>query len=133
LCSATSCARRCFFTGHRVVRAALDGGVVGDDDALAPGDPADAGDDPGPRRVAAVQAVRGERGEFQERARRVEQRVHPVARQQLPALDVAGPRPLRPAQRGGGEPGAQVVDEGAVPRRRGSRGSGDHGGDVNQR
>ena len=32
---------------HRVVGAALDGGVVGDDHALAPGHPADAGDHPG--------------------------------------------------------------------------------------
>ena len=34
---------------HRVVRAALDGGVVGDDHALAAGHPADAGDDAGGR------------------------------------------------------------------------------------
>ena len=33
----------------RVVGAALDGGVVGDDHALAPADPADAGDDAGAR------------------------------------------------------------------------------------
>ena len=39
--------------GHRVVRAALDGGVVGDDHALAAADPADAGDDPGGRGLAA--------------------------------------------------------------------------------
>ncbi len=46
--------------------------------------------------------------------RRVEQRVDPVAGQQLAALDVPGARALRTAQRGGGELLAQVGDEGAV-------------------
>ena len=46
---------------HRVVRAALDRRVVGDDHALAPADAADAGDDPRARRVAVVHAVGGER------------------------------------------------------------------------
>ena len=45
----------------RVVRAALDGGVVGDDHARPAGDPADAGDDPGARRIAAVHPLGGER------------------------------------------------------------------------
>ena len=37
----------------RVVGAAFDGGVVGDDHALAPGDPADAGDDAGRRHLSS--------------------------------------------------------------------------------
>jgi hypothetical protein len=36
-----------FLHRERVVRAALDGGVVGDDDALPAAHPADPGDDPG--------------------------------------------------------------------------------------
>ena len=51
---------------HRVVGAALDRRVVGDDDAGRALDPADAGDDPGARRVVAVQAGRGERTQLQE-------------------------------------------------------------------
>ena len=41
---------------HRVVGAALDRRVVGDDHALAPAHPPDAGDDPGAGRVAVVHA-----------------------------------------------------------------------------
>jgi hypothetical protein len=46
---------------------------------------ADAGDDAGARRVAAVEAVRGERRQFEERRPRVEDRVDALARQQLAA------------------------------------------------
>ena len=80
---------------HRVVRAALDGGVVRDDHAGPAGDPPDAGDDPGTRRRVVVHPVGGQRGELEERRRRVEQRVHPVAREQLAPLDVPRPRTLR--------------------------------------
>ena len=83
---------------HRVVGAALDRRVVGDDHALAPGDPPDPGDDPRGRGLAAVEPVRGERRQLEERRRRVEQRVDPVARQQLAPLDVPRPRPLRTTQ-----------------------------------
>src|SRR5437660_646613 len=46
---------------HRVVGAALDGGIVGDDDAFAAADAADAGDQARGMNVAAVHAVRGQR------------------------------------------------------------------------
>ena len=46
---------------HRVVRAAFDGRVVGDDHAFAPGHPADAGDDPGAGALVVVHAVGGQR------------------------------------------------------------------------
>jgi len=52
---------------HRVVRAALDGRVVGDDHALATGDPADPGDDPRRWRVPVVEPVRRERRQLKER------------------------------------------------------------------
>lgn len=69
---------------HRVVRAALDGGVVGDDHDLAAGDPADPGDDAGGRGLAVVHAVGGQRGELQEGRSGVEQPVHAVAGSSLP-------------------------------------------------
>ena len=53
---------------HRVVGAALDRRVVGDDDAGRALDPADAGDDAGARGVVVVQAVGGERAQLEERA-----------------------------------------------------------------
>ena len=53
---------------HRVVRAALDRRVVGDDHAGRALDPADAGDDPGARRLVVVQAGRGERAQLEEGA-----------------------------------------------------------------
>ena len=98
---------------HRVVGAALDGGVVGDDDALAPGDPPDAGDDarrPGASPSYIPSAASGDSS--RNGLAGVEQRVDPVARQQLAARDV----PLRgPARRRRGaaarELVAQVVDE----------------------
>ena len=84
---------------HRVVRAALDGRVVGDDHALAARHPADAGDDPRARRVAVVHAVRGQRRELQERRALVQQPVHALARQQLPRATCAarGPSRRRPS------------------------------------
>ena len=51
-----------FLDGDGVVGAAFDGGVVGDDDAFAAGDPADTGDDAGGGNVGAVHAVGGEGG-----------------------------------------------------------------------
>ena len=48
--------------GERVVGAALDGGVVGDDHALLPGDHADAGDDARARGVVLVDARRRRAG-----------------------------------------------------------------------
>lgn len=77
------------FHRHRVVGAALDRRLVGDDDALPPGDPADPDNDPRARRFIAVHAVRRQRGQLQKRAARVQQAVHPLARQQLAATDMA--------------------------------------------
>ena len=67
--------------GHREIGAALDRRVIGDDDAFAAHDPADAGDDPGGRHLAVIHAVRGERRKLEKRRARVEQRPHPLARQ----------------------------------------------------
>ena len=129
---------------HRVVGAALDGGVVGDDDALAAGDPPDAGDDARGRGVTVVQPVRGQRGELQERAAGVEQRVDPVAGQQLAARHVPLAGPLAATFRHPaellGQVGGQVGVRRGVARGGltvGARGSGDHrcvhGAEVNGR
>ena len=55
------------FDGHREIGAALDGRVVGDDDAFLSHDPPDAGDDPGCWHLAVIHAVSGERREFEKR------------------------------------------------------------------
>ena len=88
-CSAISWARGVLARGHRVVGAAFDGGVVADDHHLAALDPADAGDDPGARRLVLVHAVGGELGELEEGRAAVQQQFDPLARQQLAAGDVA--------------------------------------------
>src|SRR5262249_33636645 len=84
--------------GHRIVGAALDGGVVADDDALAPFDAPDPGDDAGAMDRVVVEAVGGKRREFEERGAGVEQAHHPVARQKLAALELALARPFGAAQ-----------------------------------
>ena len=77
---------------HGVVGAAFDRGVVGDDDAFAAADAADAGDYARGVHVAAIKAIAGERRKFEERRSRVEQQADPVARQQLAARNVARAR-----------------------------------------
>ena len=99
---------------HRVVGAALDRRVVGDDHALAPRDPADPGDDPGPRGLVVVHAVRGQRRQLQKRTPRIEQAVDPVARQQFAAADVTFARAFLATQRGRGQLAAQLRDKRAV-------------------
>ena len=81
-----------FFDGHRIVAAAFDGGVVGDDDGFASGDASDAGDDPCGGcvvPVGAVHAVGGERGEVEEGRARVEEGVAPFAGEEFAAGFVA--------------------------------------------
>ncbi|CAM3728322.1 hypothetical protein NOZE110980_12625 [Nocardioides zeicaulis] len=114
---------------HRVVGAALDRRVVGDDHALAARHPADAADDAGGRdgvvvAVAAVHAVGGEGSELQERAAGVEQAVDAVADEELAAVGVLAPRALRAALADPGEPVTQVVDE--LAHGRGGLGLGHH-------
>ena len=100
---------------HRVVGAALDRRVVGDDHAGRALDAADAGDDAGAGRLVVVEAVRGERAQLEEGRTGVEQAVDPLADGELAAFAVAldraivaagaAPRDRRLAR-------AQVVDEG---------------------
>ena len=68
---------------HRIIGAAFDGGIIADDYTFASGDPADAGNDPGRMDGLPIHAVGGERRQFEERRTRVDERHHPLARQQF--------------------------------------------------
>ena len=74
---------------HRIVGAALDGGVVADDHAFAALDAADAGDQAGAVDGVVVHAVGGERRQFEERRAGIDQPHHALARQQLAARQMA--------------------------------------------
>ena len=100
-----------FFDRHRMIAAALDGGVVGHDHAFAPLDAAYAGDDAGGVHVAAIHAEGGERRQFQKRRAGVDQVHHAFPRQQLAARDMALARFFRTAQRGLGAARLQFGDE----------------------
>src|SRR5664280_785295 len=89
-----------FFDRHRVIAAALDGGVVGHDHAFAPFDAADAGDDAGAVDVAVIHAEGGKRRQFQERRAGIDQVHHAFSWKKLSAPDMALARLLRAAQGG---------------------------------
>ena len=99
---------------HRIVGAALDGWIVGDDHTLPTRHPSDSGDDPRGGAVSAIESVGGQRGDLQQRATGVEKTVDPIARQQFAAFDVTVTRALRPAERRGGQFLAQLCDEAQV-------------------
>ncbi len=96
---------------HRVIAAALDGGVVGDDHAFAAFDAADAGDDAGGVHVAAVHAEGGERRQFQERRARIDQVHHAIAREKLSARHMPFAGFFRAARGGLGAARLQFDDE----------------------
>ena len=75
--------------GEREVRAALHGGVVRDDDAAAALDHADAGHDPGRRRLAVVDVPGGEGVQLEERGAGVDEQVDALAGGELAARAVA--------------------------------------------
>ena len=87
--------------GEREVRAALDRGVVGHDHALTALDDADAGHDPGPRRLAVVHLPCGQRGQLEECRVRVAEAVDSLARRQLPTRAMPLERLLSAAPRDG--------------------------------
>ena len=106
---------------HRVVGAALDGRVVGDDHELAPGDDADAGDDPRAGRVAVVELLGGQRRQLEERRAGVAEPLDAVARQQLAARDVALARPLAAAARDARQARSRSASSARCPSRLRSR------------
>src|SRR5207302_5364460 len=95
----------------REVRAALDGGVVRNDHALAALDDADAGDDPGSGRGAVVDVPGGQGRELEEGRVRVDEPVDPLPRRELAARAVPLERPLTPAAGDEGRPLPQLRDE----------------------
>ena len=82
---------------HRIIGAALDRGVVADDHAFAPGDAADAGDDAGGVNGSSYMPSAASGDNSRNGAARIDQRHHPVARQELAAGKVALASPRRPA------------------------------------
>ena len=96
---------------ERIVGAALDRRVVGDDQHLAARHPADAGDQPGARRLAVVEAGGGERRDLEERRARVEQPVEPLADRELALFPMAGVRGGTAAGPRRLESGAKVRDQ----------------------
>ena len=77
---------------HRIVGAALDGRIVGDDHAFASRDPPDPGDDARRMHIAAIEPVGGERRQFEKRRARIDQEIDALARQHLAARGVPGAR-----------------------------------------
>ncbi len=75
--------------GHRIIGAALDRRIVGDDHRLASLDGADSRDHAGAVHVALVHAERRERRDFEERRTGIDEARHALARQQLAAPDMA--------------------------------------------
>ncbi len=96
---------------HRVIGAAFDGRVVGDDHAFAALDAADAGDEPGAVDGVVVETVGGERRQLQERRAGIDQVHHALARQQLTARHMPLAGALGPAQRGLGAALLQFLDK----------------------
>src|SRR5581483_5585328 len=84
---------------QREVGAALDGGVVGDEDAVTTLDDPDPGHDPGRRRLAVVEVPGGERVQLEEGGARVDEAVDALAGSQLPARAVALERLLAASAR----------------------------------
>ena len=80
--------------GERVVRAALDRRVVGDDHARRPLDLSDTRDDAGTGGLVVVQPVGGKRTQLEERAPRIEQALDPLSYRQLAPLSMSGDRPF---------------------------------------
>ena len=80
-----------FFYGQRIIGAALDGRVVGDDHAFAARHAPNPSDDPSRVGVAAIKPMRRECADLKERRTRIEQEIDAVARQELAASLVTLP------------------------------------------
>ena len=93
---------------HRIIGAALDRRIVGDDHRLAALDPADPGDQPGAVHVALVHAEGGERADFEKRRAGIDKTRDALARQQLAARDMALAR-LAGAALGRGAPTGALI------------------------
>ncbi len=103
-----------FLDGHGEVGAALDRGVVGDDQALAPRHAPDAGDDARAGRVAVVQIPRRQRRQFQKGRAGIEQAVDALAHKELALLGVTTLRLVAAAAPHLRQPGAQLLRQPAM-------------------
>ena len=122
---------------HRIIGAALDGRIVGDDHRLAPFDAADPRHHAGAVHVAFVHAEGGERADLEERRAGIEQPRHALARGELAARDMALARLGRAALGGGGAAVGEFVEQrapggavGGVGRGVRARRASDRGHDV---
>jgi hypothetical protein len=86
-----------FLHRHRIIGAALDGGIVGDDDAFAPRYPSHPGDDAGRMHIAAVEAMGRQWRQLQKCRSRIDQEIHALPRQHLAARGMSGTRCLAAA------------------------------------
>jgi hypothetical protein len=99
---------------QRVIGAALHRRIVGDDHALDAVDPADAGDQRSRRHLEglrAIHAVGRQLRQFEEGRTGIDQRIDPLARQQLAARQVLLARGFRAAERDPVDRRAQVGDD----------------------
>ena len=83
--------------GHRIIGAALDGRIVGDDHAFAPRYPSHPGDDAGRMHVAAIEAVGRQRRQLEKRRAGIDQEIDALARQHLAARGMPVTRGLAAA------------------------------------
>ena len=96
---------------HREVGAALDRRVVGDDDDLAPADPADAGDDPGAAGCRRRTSPRPPAARARGTARRgIEHPLDPLPNRQLAARSLPIVRGRTAPGRGSGQPSLELLD-----------------------
>ena len=96
---------------QREIRAAFDGGVIRDDDALASLDDPDAGHDSRRRRRPLIQLPGGERTQLEEGAARIDEPVDPLAGGELAAGTMPLGRLLAAAARHFPRPLAELPDE----------------------
>jgi hypothetical protein len=97
--------------GQGIVGAALDRGVVGNDDAFPSGNPTHPGDDARRVHVAAIKTVGGERRCLEEGRAGIDQQIDALARQHLAARGVTGARGLAAAARDLIELVAEIGDQ----------------------
>ncbi len=77
---------------HRIVSAALDGRIVGDDHAFPARHAADSGDDAGGVNVPAIEIIGGERRQLEKGGAGIDQQIDPLTGQQLAAGGMPCPR-----------------------------------------
>ncbi|OIQ68535.1 hypothetical protein GALL_498700 [mine drainage metagenome] len=82
---------------HRIIGAAFDGRIVGDDHAFAPRYPSDPRDDARRMHVAAIKAEGRQRRQFEKRRTGIDQQIDALTRQHLAPRGMPGARRLSAA------------------------------------